>query len=71
MQLKESQSKVMSGTVKEKELTKQLKEKEDQISQMEQKPCVRIVEQPKSNSLRFRYQCEGRGAGALQVKNLI
>eukprot|EP00092_Neocalanus_flemingeri_P072450 GFUD01089190.1.p1 GENE.GFUD01089190.1~~GFUD01089190.1.p1 ORF type:complete len:634 (+),score=159.38 GFUD01089190.1:253-2154(+) len=32
----------------------------------DQKPFVRILEQPKSNSLRFRYQCEGRGAGALQ-----
>lgn len=32
----------------------------------EQKPHVRVVEQPKANSLRFRYQCEGRGAGALQ-----
>jgi len=32
----------------------------------EQKPHLRIVEQPKSNALRFRYQCEGRGAGALQ-----
>ena len=30
------------------------------------KPFIRILEQPKSNSLRFRYQCEGRGAGALQ-----
>ena len=30
------------------------------------KPFIRIIEQPKSNSLRFRYQCEGRGAGALQ-----
>ena len=30
------------------------------------KPRIRILEQPKSNSLRFRYQCEGRGAGALQ-----
>ena len=34
--------------------------------QSDQKPFVRILEQPKSNSLRFRYQCEGRGAGALQ-----
>jgi len=32
----------------------------------DQKPYVRILEQPKANSLRFRYQCEGRGAGALQ-----
>jgi hypothetical protein len=32
----------------------------------ESKPHVRIIEQPKTNSLRFRYQCEGRGAGALQ-----
>eukprot|EP00092_Neocalanus_flemingeri_P000667 GFUD01000709.1.p1 GENE.GFUD01000709.1~~GFUD01000709.1.p1 ORF type:complete len:424 (+),score=124.13 GFUD01000709.1:49-1320(+) len=32
----------------------------------EQKPHLRIFEQPKSNALRFRYQCEGRGAGALQ-----
>merc|ERR1711971_1310458 len=39
------------------------------MNQIEQKPCVRIVEQPKSNSLRFRYQCEGRGAGALQGAN--
>merc|ERR1712079_636984 len=32
----------------------------------DQKPHLRIIEQPKSNALRFRYQCEGRGAGALQ-----
>jgi len=32
----------------------------------EQKPSVRILEQPASHKLRFRYQCEGRGAGALQ-----
>jgi len=30
------------------------------------KPYLKILEQPKSNNLRFRYQCEGRGAGALQ-----
>jgi hypothetical protein len=41
------------------------------ISQMEQipqrlKPKVVIVEQPKQNALRFRYECEGRSAGALQ-----
>ena len=33
---------------------------------MAPKPYLRILEQPKSNNLRFRYQCEGRGAGALQ-----
>jgi len=33
------------------------------------KPYIRILEQPKANSLRFRYQCEGRGAGALQGKH--
>ena len=32
----------------------------------EQKPFVRVLEQPASHKLRFRYQCEGRGAGALQ-----
>eukprot|EP00091_Calanus_sinicus_P008382 TRINITY_DN2045_c0_g1_i11.p1 TRINITY_DN2045_c0_g1~~TRINITY_DN2045_c0_g1_i11.p1 ORF type:complete len:644 (-),score=163.44 TRINITY_DN2045_c0_g1_i11:221-2152(-) len=32
----------------------------------DQKPSVRILEQPASHKLRFRYQCEGRGAGALQ-----
>ena len=32
----------------------------------EQKPFVKILEQPASHKLRFRYQCEGRGAGALQ-----
>jgi len=32
----------------------------------EQKPHVKILEQPASHKLRFRYQCEGRGAGALQ-----
>ena len=32
----------------------------------EQKASVRIVEHPASHKLRFRYQCEGRGAGALQ-----
>merc|ERR1712165_455712 len=30
------------------------------------KPYLKILEQPKSNTLRFRYKCEGRGAGALQ-----
>jgi len=29
-------------------------------------PHVVIVEQPASHKLRFRYECEGRGAGALQ-----
>eukprot|EP00092_Neocalanus_flemingeri_P025850 GFUD01028017.1.p1 GENE.GFUD01028017.1~~GFUD01028017.1.p1 ORF type:complete len:699 (+),score=220.26 GFUD01028017.1:91-2187(+) len=33
---------------------------------LEQKPSVKILEQPASHKLRFRYQCEGRGAGALQ-----
>ena len=32
----------------------------------EQKPSVRILEQPASHKLRFRYQCEGRGTGTLQ-----
>jgi len=32
-------------------------------------PWVEILEQPKSNSLRFRYECEGKGAGALQGKH--
>ena len=36
------------------------------LSTAEQKPSVHIVEQPASHKLRFRYQCEGRGAGALQ-----
>merc|ERR1719420_1621318 len=34
--------------------------------QLDQKPFVRILEQPASHKLRFRYKCEGRGAGALQ-----
>jgi Rel/ankyrin family protein len=29
-------------------------------------PYVEILEQPASHKLRFRYECEGRGAGALQ-----
>ena len=36
------------------------------LSTVEQKPTVHIIEQPASHKLRFRYQCEGRGAGALQ-----
>ena len=32
----------------------------------DQEAYVRIVEQPKENSLRFRYECEGRSAGSLQ-----
>merc|ERR1712227_158170 len=32
----------------------------------DEKPYVRILEQPASHKLRFRYKCEGRGAGALQ-----
>merc|ERR1711915_299212 len=36
------------------------------LAPMDQKPSVRILEQPASHKLRFRYQCEGRGAGALQ-----
>merc|ERR1711988_1021318 len=35
-------------------------------SRVDSKPYLKILEQPKSNTLRFRYQCEGRGAGALQ-----
>jgi len=38
-------------------------------SSQHQEPWVEIVEQPKSNSLRFRYECEGKGAGALQGKS--
>merc|ERR1712123_471989 len=38
----------------------------DKSLSSDQKPHLRIIEQPKSNALRFRYQCEGRGAGALQ-----
>lgn len=28
-------------------------------------PCVKIVEQPASKALRFRYECEGRSAGSI------
>ena len=31
-------------------------------------PHVVILEQPAPHKLRFRYECEGRGAGALQGK---
>merc|ERR1712024_160442 len=37
-----------------------------QVAPVEKKPVVRILEQPASHKLRFRYKCEGRGAGALQ-----
>jgi len=30
---------------------------------------VRIVEQPASKALRFRYECEGRSAGSLPGSN--
>merc|ERR1711974_109043 len=36
------------------------------VAPVEKKPLVRILEQPASHKLRFRYKCEGRGAGALQ-----
>ncbi|XP_038214800.1 embryonic polarity protein dorsal isoform X2 [Zerene cesonia] len=32
-------------------------------------PCVRIVEQPASKALRFRYECEGRSAGSIPGVN--
>merc|ERR1711988_1521984 len=35
-------------------------------SRGDSKPYVKILEQPASHKLRFRYKCEGRGAGALQ-----
>merc|ERR1712241_610163 len=38
----------------------------NKVTPVEQKPFVRILEQPTSHKLRFRYKCEGRGAGALQ-----
>merc|ERR1711874_429215 len=38
----------------------------NKVTPVEQKPFVRILEQPASHKLRFRYKCEGRGAGALQ-----
>merc|ERR1711994_1107336 len=37
-----------------------------EVATVEMKPTVRILEQPASHKLRFRYKCEGRGAGALQ-----
>jgi len=37
-----------------------------EVATVEKKPSVRILEQPASHKLRFRYKCEGRGAGALQ-----
>ena len=33
------------------------------------KPYVRIVEQPASKALRFRYECEGRSAGSIPGVN--
>jgi len=38
----------------------------NKVTPVEAKPFVRILEQPASHKLRFRYKCEGRGAGALQ-----
>merc|ERR1712018_861310 len=37
-----------------------------EVAPVEKKPVVRILEQPASHKLRFRYKCEGRGAGTLQ-----
>merc|ERR1711899_662459 len=37
-----------------------------EVAPVEKRPFVRILEQPASHKLRFRYKCEGRGAGALQ-----
>lgn len=34
-------------------------------SQKDPSPYVEILEQPSSNGLRFRYQCEGRSAGSM------
>ena len=39
---------------------------EPTMTPADQKPYIKILEQPASHKLRFRYQCEGRGAGALQ-----
>uniref|UniRef100_A0A1A9WBI7 RHD domain-containing protein n=1 Tax=Glossina brevipalpis TaxID=37001 RepID=A0A1A9WBI7_9MUSC len=33
------------------------------------KPCVKIIEQPASKALRFRYECEGRSAGSIPGVN--
>merc|ERR1712214_137777 len=38
----------------------------NKVTPVEKKPVLRILEQPASHKLRFRYKCEGRGAGALQ-----
>lgn len=32
-------------------------------------PSIRIVEQPASKALRFRYECEGRSAGSIPGVN--
>lgn len=34
-----------------------------------QSPEVRIIEQPASKALRFRYECEGRSAGSIPGVN--
>jgi len=32
-------------------------------------PCIKIIEQPASKALRFRYECEGRSAGSIPGVN--
>ena len=40
-------------------------QQQQQTGQGEKMPYVKIIEQPAENKLRFRYECEGRSAGAL------
>lgn len=40
-----------------------------QVGMQSQQPEVRIVEQPASKALRFRYECEGRSAGSIPGAN--
>nr|XP_023013898.1 dorsal-related immunity factor Dif-like [Leptinotarsa decemlineata] len=47
-----------------------LKTKQEQFSEILQaKPYVKILEEPASKSLRFRYECEGRSTGSIPGVN--
>lgn len=50
-----------------KEISKQLEMPTLNASKSSKKPkgFVKIIEQPASKGLRFRYECEGRSAGAI------
>ena len=64
-----SSSKATHKVIKSEKSTASMAESSNNIGDAKQKAQVKILEQPASKSVRFRYECEGRSAGSIPGVN--